>query len=51
LELHDTNRPSYRIQGRMHILPSPFGVRRIANSEIQRLLKLFDRPAGQSTSR
>jgi hypothetical protein len=30
----------------MHILPSPFSVRRVANSETQRFLKLLERPAG-----
>ena len=46
LELPDTNCPPYRIQGRMHILPSPFSVRRVANSEIQRFLKLLDGQRG-----
>ena len=30
----------------MHILPSSFSVRRVANSEIQRFLKLLDGPRG-----
>jgi hypothetical protein len=30
----------------MHILPSPFRVRKVANSETQRFLKLLERPAG-----
>jgi hypothetical protein len=34
----------------MHILPSPFSVRTVANSEIQRFLKLLERPAGRWTA-